>query len=212
MYAPGDSLVCRLALTLIALRKRRGCAFVKGTAPGVAALGRATKSRIRGCSPDKALCAAIRERLLSGQTATGPAPSPRWGEGKGLNHLELTDLPVAQMLHAALHFFLLAGVERAGVRASEITAYPAGYRHARGIVVAAFRAGEAFAGTLELTGKTALVALIDRRIGPVIGHVLIAIIPHVFQRPQVVLNIRVLAVANKAPHRGGSCWCNTLCR
>ena len=129
-----------------------------------------------------------------------PGTAPEWpagplsrqgrGLGEGLNHPELTDLPVAQMLHAALHFFLLAGVERTGVRAPEIATHAAGYRHAGGIVVAAFRAGEAFAGAFELTGKAALVAFVDRRIGSVIGHVLIAVIPHVFQRSQVVLNIR----------------------
>lgn len=154
-------------------------------------------------SPDKALRAAIRERLLSGQTATGPVPSPRWGEGEGLNQLELTNLPIAQVLHAALHFFLLAGVERPRVRAAEITAHPAGNGNAGGVVVTAFRAGKALAGALELAGKTALVALIDRRIGPVVRHVLIAVIPHVFQRLEVMLDIRVLAVANEPPLASG---------
>ena len=80
----------------------------------------------------------------------------------------LTDLPIAQVLHAALHFFLLASVERTRVRAAEITAYPAGHRYAGGVVVAAFRAGKALAGALELAGISALVAFIDRRIGAVI--------------------------------------------
>ncbi len=66
-------------------------------------------------------------------------------------------------------------------------------------MVTAFRAGKALAGALELAGKTALVALIDRRIGPVVRHVLIAVIPHVFQRLEVMLDIRVLAVANEPP-------------
>lgn len=107
------------------------------------------------------------------------------------------------MLNAAFHFFLLPGVKRTGIRTTQITAHAAGHRYSCCIVVAAFRAGEAFAGTLELAGKTTLVALINRRIGPVIGHMLIAVIPDIFQRTQVVLNIRVLAVANEPPLASG---------
>lgn len=70
-------------------------------------------------------------------------------------------------------------------------------------MVTTFRAGKAFAGALKFTGKAALVAFIDWRVGPVIGHVLIAVIPDVFQRFQVVLNIRVFAVANEAPLASG---------
>lgn len=68
-------------------------------------------------------------------------------------------------------------------------------------MVAAFRAGEAFTGALELTGKAALVAFIDRRVGAVIRYVLIAVIPDVFQRFQVMLNVRVFAVANETAVR-----------
>lgn len=68
----------------------------------------------------------------------------------------------------------------------------------RGVVVTTFRAGKAFAGALELTGKATLVAFINWRVGPVIRHVLVAVIPHVFQRFQIVLNIRVFAVTNEA--------------
>ena len=60
------------------------------------------------------------------------------------------------MLNAALHFFLLAGVERPRVRAAEITAHSAGNGNAGGVVVTAFRAGKALAGALELAGKYAL--------------------------------------------------------
>jgi hypothetical protein len=65
------------------------------------------------------------------------------------------------MFHAAFHLFLLPGVKRTRIRAAEITAHAAGHGNAGRIVVAAFRAGEAFAGALELTGKAALVALVD---------------------------------------------------
>ena len=102
------------------------------------------------------------------------------------------------MLHAAFHLFLLTGVERTRIRAAKIAAHAAGYRYAGRIVVAAFRAGKAFTGTLKLAGKAALVALVDRRVGAVIRHVLIAVIPHVFQRFKVVLDVRVFAVADKA--------------
>ncbi len=143
---------------------------------------------------------------------------------------KLTDLPVTQMLNAAFNLFLLAGVERTSVRAAEIAADPSGDRHPGGIVVATFRAGKAFTGTFELAGKAALIALIDRRVGTVIGDMLVAVIPDIFQRFQVVLDIRVFAVANEAPlasggygasksilsygltfsrHRGGSCWCSS---
>ena len=102
------------------------------------------------------------------------------------------------MLHATLHLFLLPGVKRTRIRAAEIAAHATGHGDASRIVVAAFRAGKAFAGALKLAGKAALVALVDWRVGPVIRHVLIAVIPHVFQRLQVVLNVRVLAVADEA--------------
>ena len=59
------------------------------------------------------------------------------------------------MLHAAFHLFLLTGVERTRIRAAKIAAHAAGYRYAGRIVVAAFRAGKAFTGTLKLAGKTA---------------------------------------------------------
>ena len=103
------------------------------------------------------------------------------------------------MLNAAFNLFLLAGVERTSVRAAEIAADPSGDRHPGGIVVATFRAGKAFTGTFELAGKAALIALIDRRVGTVIGDMLVAVIPDIFQRFQVVLDIRVFAVANEAP-------------
>ena len=63
-------------------------------------------------------------------------------------------------------------------------------------MVTTFRASEAFAGALELTGKATLVALINRCIGAVIRYMLIAVIPDIFQRLQVVLNVWILAVAN----------------
>ncbi len=65
-------------------------------------------------------------------------------------------------------------------------------------MVAAFRTGKALAGALEFAGEPALVTLVNRRIGAVIRHVVIAVIPHVFQRLQVVLKIRVFAVTDKA--------------
>ncbi len=54
---------------------------------------------------------------------------------------------------------------------------------------------------LELTGKATLVALIDRCIGAVIRYMLIAVIPDIFQRLQVVLNVWILAVANETTVR-----------
>ena len=68
-------------------------------------------------------------------------------------------------------------------------------------MVTTFRASEAFAGALELASKATLVALIDRRIGAVIRYMLIAVIPDIFQRLQVVLNVWILAVANETTVR-----------
>lgn len=102
------------------------------------------------------------------------------------------------MFHPAFHLFLLAGVERPGIGAAEIAAHPAGDRDLGRVVVATFRAGEAFAGAGEFTGETALVALVDRRVGAVVRHPTVAVVPHVFQRLQVVLQVRVLAVADEA--------------
>ena len=102
------------------------------------------------------------------------------------------------MLDAALDLFLLARVEGARIRAAEVTAHPAGHRHLGGIVVAAAWAGEALGGTLELAGEAAVVALVDGGVGAVIGHPVIAVVPDVFERFQVVLDVGVLAVADEA--------------
>ncbi len=64
-------------------------------------------------------------------------------------------------------------------------------------MVAAARAGEPLGGALELAGEAAVVALVDGGVGPVIGHLVIAVIPDVLQRLQVVLDVGVLAVADE---------------
>ncbi len=64
-------------------------------------------------------------------------------------------------------------------------------------MVAAFRAGKAFAGTREFTGEAAFIALINWRVGAVIRNPAVAVIPDVFQRPDVVLQIRVFAVTDE---------------
>lgn len=68
-------------------------------------------------------------------------------------------------------------------------------------MVTTFRASEAFAGALKLAGKATLVAFIDRCVGAVIRYMLIAVIPDIFQRLQVVLNVWILAIANEATVR-----------
>lgn len=102
------------------------------------------------------------------------------------------------MFDAALHFFLLARIEGARIRATEVAADTAGHRHLGRVVVAAARAGEALGGALELAGEAAVVALVDGGVGTVVGHLVIAVIPDVLQRFQVVLDIGVLAVADEA--------------
>src|SRR5699024_1550164 len=68
-------------------------------------------------------------------------------------------------------------------------------------MVTTFRTSEAFAGALKLAGKATLIAFIDRRVGAVIRYMLIAVIPDIFQRLQVVLNVWIFAVANEATVR-----------
>lgn len=102
------------------------------------------------------------------------------------------------MLDAAFHFFLLARIERARIRAAEVAADTAGHRHLGRIVVAAARAGKALGGALELAGEAAVVALVNGRVGTVVGHLVIAVVPDVFERFQVVLDIGVLSVADEA--------------
>lgn len=68
-------------------------------------------------------------------------------------------------------------------------------------MVTTFRTSEAFAGALKLAGKATLVAFIDRCVGAVIRYMLIAVIPDIFQRLQVVLNVWILAIANEATVR-----------
>ncbi len=102
------------------------------------------------------------------------------------------------MLDAALDLFLLARVEGARIRAAEVAADAAGHRHLGRVVVAAARAGEALGGALELAGKAAVVALVDGGVGAVVGHLVIAVVPDVLQRFQVVLDIGVLAVTDEA--------------
>ena len=53
-------------------------------------------------------------------------------------------------------------------------------------MVTTFRTSEAFAGALKFAGKATLVAFIDRCVGAVIRYMLIAVIPDIFQRLQVV--------------------------
>lgn len=68
-------------------------------------------------------------------------------------------------------------------------------------MIAAFWTGKALAGTGEFPGKTALVTFIDRCIGTVVRHALIAVIPDIFQRPQIVLQIGILAITDETAAR-----------
>ena len=101
------------------------------------------------------------------------------------------------MFNPTLHLFLFPRIKRTGIRAAEIAADAAGDRDFFTVVVATFRAGETFAGAFKFTGETAFVAFVDWRVGPVVGHAVVTVIPHVFQRFQVMLNVRVFAVANE---------------
>ena len=111
------------------------------------------------------------------------------------------------MFDAALHLFLLARIEGACIRAAKVAADTAGHRHLGRVVVAAARAGKALGGALELAGEAALVALVDGGVGTVVGHLVIAVVPDVLQRFQVVLDVGVLAVADEAAAGDGRIGC-----
>ena len=101
------------------------------------------------------------------------------------------------MFNPTLNLFLFSSIKRTGIRAAEVAADTTGDGDFVTVVVAAFRTGETFAGAFKFTGETAFVAFVDWRVGPVVRHAVVAVIPYVFQRFQVMLNIRVFAVANK---------------
>ena len=101
------------------------------------------------------------------------------------------------MFNPTLHFFLLPCIKRTGIRAAEVAADTTGDGDFVTVVVAAFRTGETFAGAFKFTGETAFVAFVDWRVGTVVRHAVVTVIPHVFQRFQVMLNVRVFAVANE---------------
>ena len=94
------------------------------------------------------------------------------------------------MFNPTLHLFLFPSIKRTGIRAAEVAADTAGDGDFFTVVVAAFRAGETFAGAFKFTGETAFVAFVDWRVGTVVRHAVVAVIPYVFQRFQVMLNIR----------------------
>ena len=123
-------------------------------------------------------------------TATNPLFSKE-GEGRFGIALRL------HVLNPTLHFFLFPCIKRTGIRAAEVAADATGDGNFFTVVVTAFRAGETFAGAFKFTGETAFVAFVDWRVGAVVRHSVVAVIPHVFQRFQVMLNVRVFAVANK---------------
>ena len=101
------------------------------------------------------------------------------------------------MLNPTLHLFLFPSIKRTGIRATEVAADTASNRNFFTVMVATFRAGETFAGAFKFTGETTFITFVDWCVGPVIRHAVVAVIPHVFQGFQVMLNVRVFAVANK---------------
>ena len=113
------------------------------------------------------------------------------GQGRFGNALRL------HVFNPTLNLFLFPCIKRTGIRAAEVAADTAGNRNFFTVVVATFRAGEAFTGAFKFAGETAFVAFVDWRVGTVLRHAVVAVIPHVFQCLQVMLNVRVFAVANE---------------
>ncbi len=107
------------------------------------------------------------------------------------------------MLHTALHFFLLAGIEGAGVGVAEIAANPASHRYAGRLVITTIRAGESAGGAVKLARVTTVVALVDRSVGAVVGDALVAVVPDILEPLEVVLHVGILAVADESATRDG---------
>ena len=123
------------------------------------------------------------------------APNPLFSkEGEGRFGIALR----LHVFNPTLNLFLFPCIKRTGIRATQVAADAACDRDFFTVVVTAFRAGETFAGTFKFTGETAFVAFVDWCVGAVVRHAVVAIIPHIFQCFQVVLNVRVFAVANEA--------------
>ena len=102
------------------------------------------------------------------------------------------------MLNPTLHLFLFPCIKRTGIRAAEVAADAASNRNFFTVMVTTFRAGETFACAFKFTGETAFITFVDWCVGAVIRHAVVAVIPNVFQCFQVMLNVRVFAVANKS--------------
>ena len=101
------------------------------------------------------------------------------------------------MLNPTLHLFLFPSIKWTGIRTAEVAADTTGDGDFFTVMVATFRAGETFAGTFKFAGETTFITFVDWCVGTVIRHAVVAVIPHVFQCLQVMLNVRVFAVANK---------------
>ena len=86
------------------------------------------------------------------------------------------------MLNPTLNFLLFPSIKWTGIRATEVAADTTGDGDFFTVVVATFRAGETFAGAFKFASETAFVAFVDWRVGTVVRHAVVAVIPYVFQR------------------------------
>ena len=101
------------------------------------------------------------------------------------------------MLYTAAYLFLFSLVERTGIRTSQITAHTSDYGNLLGVMASAVRTYETFRGTLKFALVTTAVAFVNRGIGTVVRNFVIAVIPHILERLDTVLHVRILAVEDK---------------
>ena len=105
---------------------------------------------------------------------------PKRPEHTSFSIFRLFRYKILQVFDPAFNFFLFTVIKWSSIRAAQVTANPARYRHTARFVITAFRTGKAFTGAAKFAGKTAVIALINWGVGAVIRHTAVTIIPDVF--------------------------------
>lgn len=102
-----------------------------------------------------------------------------------------------EMFYSALDFFLFTGIKWSGIWTAKIATDTSGHGDFLTVMVTTFRTSKPFTCTFKFTTETTFIAFINRCIGPIVRHSVIAIIPNVLQCFKVMLNIWVFTIANK---------------
>ena len=101
------------------------------------------------------------------------------------------------MLYSVSNFFMTAVNHRSLQRITKVAAGSLYTVTSTWIVVAADWALEAFSSSLEFTGKTTLVALVDWGVGTKVAYLVVSPVPNGFKSCWVLLQVRVLAVVDE---------------